>query len=126
MTKNELTDDLVVEALFAGAGILSDAARCLAVRLGRRVSRQELADRVEASRVLRAVQQIAHQRAFDQSVANCRRALREKRSEAMRASWARRRGRPEVTILQNSPTPPTRARARARHGVMFGRPPISG
>jgi hypothetical protein len=42
VTKEELTDDPVVEALLAGGGILSDTARCLAERLGRPVSRQEL------------------------------------------------------------------------------------
>jgi hypothetical protein len=119
MTKTELTDDLVTEALFAGGGILSDAARYLAERLGRRVSRQELADRVEASRILSAVKEIAHQRSFDEAIAKCRRAQREKRSAAMRASWARRRGQGGG----NGPDPAdslTRPNARTRARLSWG------
>jgi hypothetical protein len=88
----DLTDDLVGEALFAGGGILTCAARYLARRLRKRVSRSELADRVGASRVLSAVQEIARERAFEQAIAAGRKVQREKRSAAMRASWARRRG----------------------------------
>jgi hypothetical protein len=86
-----LTDDLVTEALIAGNGILTDAARYLSDRLGRRVPRGELADRVGASRVLQAVQQIAEQRAAERAIAKGREARRQQRSAAMRESWARRR-----------------------------------
>jgi hypothetical protein len=119
MTKTELTDDVVTEALFAGGGILSDAARYLAERLGRRVSRQKLADRVEGSPVLRAVQEIAHQRSFEEAIAKCRKARREKRSEAMRASWARRRGQvggDNTDAAEQADAPYARTRARLSWG----------
>jgi hypothetical protein len=92
--KQNLTDELVAEALFAGHGILTDAARYLTKHLGRPVSRSELASQVEASRVLSAVQEFAHRRAFEQAIQTGREARRRKRSAAMRASWARRRSQP--------------------------------
>jgi len=61
----------------------------------------------------RAEIRLAHQRAFERAIESARRMRRQKRSETMRAIWARRRRRPVVTMLmlQNSLTRPTPARA---------------
>ena len=114
------SDELVTDALFAGHGILTDAARYLTRRLGRPLSRSELASRVETSRVLSAVQQIAHQRAFEQAMQAGREVRRRKRSEAMRASWARRRGETVDAGLPEADASDAlnaRARTRASRGV---------
>jgi hypothetical protein len=83
-----LTDQDITNALLAGNGLLNDAARHLSEHLGKPVSRAMVASRVEGSRVLRAVQQIAQDRSFERSLAAAQERRTERRSASMKASWA--------------------------------------
>jgi hypothetical protein len=86
-----LTDQEITDALLAGNGILSAAARYLAERLHRPISRSMVAQRLEESRVLRRVQQIAEQRAIERSLAGAKQRQKERRSASMKAAWVTRR-----------------------------------
>lgn len=117
-----LTDQDITNALLAGNGLLTDAARHLSEHLGRPVSRAMVATRVEASRVLRAVQQIAKDRSFERALAAAQERRRERRSASMKASWAARR-QVQVGVVEgykdagNVDGPNVRARARASRDV---------
>ena len=116
-----LTDQMIADALLAGDGLLSDAARYLTERLCRPISRATVAAHVEASRVLRAVQQIAEQRAVERVVAAGREARRQRRSEAMKESWTRRQGQADapndVEHVNDLDAPNARMRARGSSGL---------
>jgi hypothetical protein len=113
-----LTDELVAEALFVGSGILDAAARHLSDRLGRTISRSTLAQHVESSRVLQVVRQVAKERAFDRAIAAGRERRRQRRSAAMKAAWARRRGQTNVADhLEHVDASNARAGARGSSGL---------
>ena len=88
-----LSDQDITNALLDGGGILSIAARHLSEQLGRPVTREMVAQRVENSRVLTAVRQIAERQAWDRSFANAKQRRKEQRSASMKASWAERKAR---------------------------------
>ena len=71
-----LTDQHITDALLAGGGILSDAARYLSERLGGPISRAMVANRVEGSRVLTMVKQIAEERAIERTIADAKQRWR--------------------------------------------------
>ena len=80
---NELQDvsaDEIVRALFAGSGILSDAAKHLSARVGRCITRDVLAKRVAASWLLSQGRQIAEDRAFQQAAERGREVRRQKQA----------------------------------------------
>jgi hypothetical protein len=116
-----LTDQQITDALLAGNGLLTDAARDLSKHLGRPVSRAMVASRVEASRVLRAVQQIAEERSFERVLASAQERRRERRSASMKASWVERKAQAGVVEgcedAGNVDGPNVRARTRASRGV---------
>jgi hypothetical protein len=70
--------------------------------------------------VLLGVQQMAAQRAFDRAIANGRATRRQRRSAAMKASWAKRREQPDVADgveqVAALDVPNVRAHARASSG----------
>jgi hypothetical protein len=117
-----LTDQEITNALLAGNGLLTDAASHLSAHLGKPVSRAMIASRVEGSRVLRAVQQIAQDRSFDRALAAAQERRRERRSASMKASWAARR-QVQAGVVDdyedpgNVDGPNVRARTRASRGV---------
>jgi hypothetical protein len=86
-----LSDQQITNALLDAGGILAAAARHLTEQLGRPISRQMLSDRLESSRVLRAVQQIAEQRAIERSIAAAKQRQKDRRSASMKAAWVTRR-----------------------------------
>jgi hypothetical protein len=115
-----LSDELVVEALLAGDGLLAPAAQYISDRIGRQVARAELQDRVNGSRILRAAQQVAEQRSLERIIATGREARRRRRSAAMKASWARRHQAkvaddPQHFDALNEPN--ARVRARTSSGL---------
>jgi hypothetical protein len=116
-----LTDQQIAEALLAGNGILTDAARHLSEHLGRPISRATLAAHIEASRVLQAVQQVAEHRAVERVIAIGREVRRQRRSAAMKESWARRKGQIDVADdlgqLNAIDAPNVRARTRASSAI---------
>jgi hypothetical protein len=116
-----LTNEAVAEALLGGNGLLTDAARHLSELIGRPISRSMLARHVESSQVLLAVQQIAQERAFACAIEAGRERRRQRRSAAMKASWARRRGQTDVAEdLEHVDTldvPKARMRARGSSGL---------
>jgi hypothetical protein len=118
MSTHTLTDELITEALLAGNGLLSNAARYLSDRLGRPISRSTVAMRVEASRALQAVQQIAEERGWAAAIEASQERRRQRRSAAMRASWARRRGQTDGAdaALDTLDAPNAHARRRASWG----------
>ena len=120
-----LTDQMITDALLAGGGILSDAARHLSERLGRPISRAMVANRVEGSRVLTAIRQIAEERALDRLITAAKTRRRERRSASMKASWAERKAQAgkrggsdtapdELDVLD---APNVRAQARASRAL---------
>src|SRR5262245_25310665 len=113
-----LTDQEITDALLAGGGILTDAARHLSERLGQPVSRAMIANRVEGSRVLTAIRQIAEERAFKCVIAAAKQRRQERRSAAMKDSWAKRKQQPAGVAVGTGDAgivdePNVRARARA-------------
>jgi hypothetical protein len=116
-----LTDQQITDALLAGNGLLTDAARDLSKHLGRPVSRAMVASRVEASRVLRAVQQIAEERSFERVLASAQERRRERRSASMKASWVERKAQAGVVEgcedAGNVDGPNVRARTRGSRDI---------
>jgi hypothetical protein len=85
-----LTDQQITDALLAGGGLLTEAARHLTEQLGRPVSRSIVAGRVESSRVLRAVQQIAEERGWAGAIEIARKAKKQWRKARNKELWAER------------------------------------
>jgi hypothetical protein len=83
-----LDDQLITNALLATNGILSDTAKFLAERLRRPITRVAIAKRVEGSRVLQAVQQIAEERGWAGAVEIARKAKKQRRKVRNKELWA--------------------------------------
>jgi hypothetical protein len=101
-----LSDQDVTNSLLHAGGILTQAARHLTEQLGQPVTRSMLAERLEGSRVLQAIRQIAEQRAIERSIAAAKQRRKDRRSASMKASWAERKAqadRPAGSDMYSAP-----------------------